>query len=154
MEKICTVCKIMKNKSDFYMRDRSKDRLHSQCKDCYKEKRLGFMAEHYRKYGDQYRTRARIRKTALKKDRQERMLNYLSGKSCKRCGIDDIRVLDFDHIDPISKEFSIARGINNGWSWDVIMLEVKKCRILCANCHRIVTAEQQNSYKWRLGRGV
>ncbi len=112
------------------------------------------MAEHYAKYGDSYRTRARVRKAVQKKDRHEKMAAYLADKSCESCGISDIRVLDFDHIEPSKKKFSISRGLNNGWAWDVIMEEVQKCRILCANCHRIVTAEQQNSHKWRLGRVV
>lgn len=154
MEKQCTVCKIVKPFSGFYFRDRQANRLHSQCKDCYRIKREGFMTEHYAKYGDSYRTRARVRKAAQKKDRQDRITDYLAGKSCEVCGISDIRVLDFDHIDPKSKKFSISRGLNNGWAWDIIIDEIQKCRILCANCHRIVTAEQQNSYKWRLGRVV
>ena len=151
---MCTVCKKIKDPADYYFRDKPNNRLHSQCKECYKVKRENFMGAHYAKYGDQYRTRAKIRKTALKKDYQAGIASYLEDKSCEKCGINDIRVLDFDHIAPDQKSFSIARGINNGWSWEVIMQEIKKCRILCANCHRIVTAEQQNSYKWRLGRVV
>lgn len=76
------------------------------------------------------------------------------GKGCEHCGIDDIRVLDFDHLDPKLKSFSIARAINESYSWDKILEEIKKCRILCANCHRIRTAEQYNWRKWRLGRVV
>jgi hypothetical protein len=154
MIKQCTVCKITKSYTDFYFRDRSAGRLHSQCKECYKTKRIGFMEEHYAKYGDEYRTRARIRKMVQKSDRQEKITRYLKDKHCEVCGISDIRVLDFDHLDQKTKKFSIARGLNNGWAWDVILEEIQKCRILCANCHRIRTAEQQNSYKWRLGRVV
>ncbi len=136
------------------MRDQSRSRLHSQCKQCYKAKRELFYIEHYKKYGDTYRTRARIRKAAIKRLRQEQLIEYLADKSCERCGISDLRVLDFDHIDAASKKFGISRGITACYAWEEIVEEIKKCRILCANCHRIRTAEQQNWRKWHLGRVV
>jgi hypothetical protein len=76
------------------------------------------------------------------------MAEYMIDKGCEQCGIDDIRVLDFDHLDPKLKSFGIARAINASYSWEKIQEEIKKCRILCANCHRIRTAEQ---YSWRKG---
>ncbi len=107
------------------------------------------MAEHYAKYGDQYRTRARIRKAAIKKLRQEQLYNYMKNKSCENCGFSDIRALDFDHIDATAKRFGIARAIASCYAWEEVLLEIQKCRILCSNCHRIRTAEQ---YNWRKGR--
>ncbi|CAN5395781.1 hypothetical protein BH10PAT3_BH10PAT3_3910 [soil metagenome] len=75
------------------------------------------------------------------------MLDYLQDKSCVECGINDVRVLDFDHIDPTTKSFGIAKGIHNIISWPNILKEIEKCQILCANCHRIRTSEQNNWYK-------
>lgn len=43
---------------------------------------------------------------------------------------------DFHHVDPKQKEFSITSGYQN-MSFDKIYQEVKKCILLCANCHRI-----------------
>ena len=87
----------------------------------------------------------------MKRLRQDQLYEYLAGKSCENCKFGDIRVLDFDHIDPATKRFSIARGINEAYAWEEILKEIKKCRILCSNCHRIRTAEQFNWRKWRLG---
>ncbi len=112
------------------------------------------MKEHYAKYGDAYRERAKLRKRAMKQLRQNQLYTYLSDKRCEECGFDDIRVLDFDHTNPEEKRFSIARAINECYAWDEIVVEIKKCRILCSNCHRIRTAEQFNWRKWRVGRGV
>jgi hypothetical protein len=75
------------------------------------------------------------------------MLEYLSDKSCERCGVSDPRVLEFDHIDPKSKSFSIARGISDILSWENILVEIKKCQVLCANCHKIKTADEQHWYR-------
>lgn len=33
------------------------------------------------------------------------------------------------------------------YGWDKIENEIKKCRILCANCHLRQTAKQQKWYK-------
>ncbi len=154
MIKRCTVCGIDKPLELFYHKNKIRNKYHSQCKDCYAVKRKYFYDAHYAKYGDAYRLRARVRKANTKRDRQDKMAEYMVGKGCEHCGIDDIRVLDFDHLDPKLKSFSIARAINESYSWDKILEEIKKCRILCANCHRIRTAEQYNWRKWRLGRVV
>jgi hypothetical protein len=58
------------------------------------------------------------------------------GGCCSRCGYDKCHgALHFHHIDPNQKEFSISR--NTSLSWEVIKLEVRKCVLLCANCHSI-----------------
>jgi hypothetical protein len=60
---------------------------------------------------------------------------------CSKCGNDDYRVLEFHHIQ--EKEFNIGDSINRGFSKEKILLEIKKCEILCANCHRIETYESR-----------
>lgn len=149
MPKVCSVCNLEKDVKDFYFKNKDKGWLHAQCKSCYSEKRKSFMPEHYAKYGDVYRSRARTRKATVKKIRQNQLYDYLEYKSCEQCGFSDIRALDFDHLDPAIKKFSIARAINDCYSWEKILLEIRKCQILCSNCHRIRTAEQ---YNWRKGR--
>lgn len=146
-EKICSSCNKLKSDKDFFFRDKSNNKLHSQCKTCYTEKRRVTYKRHYHKYGDQYRLRAVARKRIVKADLRNKMLKYLYDKNCAICGISDIRVLDFDHINPKTKDFSVAKGLSNLYTWDKILVEIDKCRILCANCHRIVTSEQQAWYK-------
>ncbi len=149
--KKCTVCFLEKSESDFYVKAKLTGKLHSHCKGCYAQKRKLFHDAHYTKYGDAYRERARIRAANIKRLRQDKLYEYLKNKSCSICGFDDIRTLDFDHIDPTKKRFSIARAINERYSWEEIAKEIKKCRILCSNCHRIRTAEQFGWRKWHLG---
>lgn len=144
--KTCTVCGETKLREEYYLKDKKLGKFHSQCKSCYAAKRRLFMEEHYLKYGDAYRERARKRKASLKKLRQEQLYEYMKDKKCENCEVDDMRVLDFDHKDPNNKKFGIARAVNEGYAWELILEEIKKCRILCANCHRIRTAEQ---FGWR-----
>jgi len=145
--KQCSVCGKVKSKQDFFFRDKNTGKRHSQCKQCYTDKRKGTYKQHYHKHGSEYRVRAIQRNRKIKDYLRRKMLDYLTDKSCIQCGINDRRVLDFDHLDPTLKSFSIARGITNTRSWDAILLEIKKCQILCANCHRIRTSEQQNWYR-------
>lgn len=58
------------------------------------------------------------------------------GSKCCVCGYDDtnyIEVFDFHHIDPSQKEFSISKKIR---AWDDLVAEVRKCIMVCSNCHR------------------
>ena len=77
----------------------------------------------------------------VKKSRQtkrEFILTVLGGK-CAICGYDKCSAaLDAHHIDPNKKEFTIASNPNK--SYEAISNELKKCVLLCANCHRALHA--------------
>lgn len=58
------------------------------------------------------------------------------GSQCQECKqVHEPYVFDFHHIDPNVKEFGIG---NNGniRSWERVKIELDKCILLCANCHR------------------
>lgn len=129
------------------MKDKKSGRLHAQCKDCYKEHRRSHYAEHYHKYGDEYRERAKIRRAKIKRNLQIKLVDYLKNKSCEICGESDIRVLEFDHLDPVTKRFGIATAITDGRKWPDILEEIECCQILCANCHKKLTAVQYGWFK-------
>ena len=57
---------------------------------------------------------------------------------CEICGYNEHpTALQFDHIDPATKSFPVARSKEH--SWDKLIKEIAKCRVLCANCHMIHT---------------
>lgn len=59
-----------------------------------------------------------------------------SGGKCIKCGYNKCsRALEFHHIDPSNKKFSL--GLNNLWSKTIDELEKEweKCQLLCSNCH-------------------
>jgi len=145
--KQCTKCSKNKQLSEYFVKDKQTGRLHAHCKSCYTLHRQSYSKEHYQKYGEVYRERAKIRRTIIKKNLQMNMLKYLIDKSCVLCGEQDIRTFEFDHLDPQQKSFGIAKGITDGRKWEVILEEITKCRILCANCHKKHTAFQNNWYK-------
>lgn len=76
-----------------------------------------------------------------KRERRNKYIKMLGGK-CERCGSRDD--LHFDHKNPDKKEFHISRMINAPEA--VVIKEVKKCRLLCNDCHREKTREN-----WEFG---
>lgn len=65
----------------------------------------------------------------------------LKQKPCKDCRVKYPHyVMDFDHRDRKTKLTSINRMVNfHSYSKDKILEEIKKCDLVCANCHRIRT---------------
>ncbi len=68
-----------------------------------------------------------------------RKMKYIAllGGACSVCGYDkNLAALEFNHIDPATKSFGIdMRKLSN--ANEVILLEeIRKCNVLCANCHR------------------
>ena len=56
------------------------------------------------------------------------------GGKCERCGYDTcIKALEFHHLDPSQKDFTIS---NDHFRLIDAVNESKKCVLLCANCHR------------------
>lgn len=59
------------------------------------------------------------------------------GDSCAHCnGRFHPAVYEFHHRDPTKKDFALGSG-GICRSWDAIKLELDKCDMLCANCHRM-----------------
>ncbi len=75
-------------------------------------------------------------------------LEYLASKGCAECGERDPRVLEFDHLDPRRKKHDVSRILADGYSWgsEKLREEIRKCRVICANCHRLHTITQQEYY--------
>lgn len=74
---------------------------------------------------------------AVKNSRQnlKRRLIYIMGSKCQICGYDKCQsALEFHHINPKEKEFTL--GYNTNTSFAKAKEEIKKCILVCANCHR------------------
>ncbi len=83
---------------------------------------------------------------------REYAYNYLNARQCVRCTESDPAALEFDHLDPQEKRFTISQGIKQGVTLKALISEIKKCQILCANCHRKKTAKEQGWFKFTNGR--
>jgi len=64
-----------------------------------------------------------------------RLVEAMGGK-CVCCGYNRcIRALKFHHSNPDEKEAGVANVRANIKSWKKIVAEIKKCVLVCGNCH-------------------
>lgn len=65
----------------------------------------------------------------------------VKGGKCEHCGWNEHPAgLQFHHRDPSQKKFTItssAMGSPKKYPWEVILSEIAKCDLLCANCYFI-----------------
>lgn len=61
-------------------------------------------------------------------------MQYLGGRCCI-CGYNKCTAaLEFHHVNPEDKKFTISRGL--GSTWNNLKKELNKCVLLCCRCHR------------------
>ena len=98
-----------------------------------------YRKEHYKKNRVVYIAKA-MRNSAVTRRFLDKWVNDLKAAPCSRCKQSYPSVcMDFHHRDPESKVLGIPQMRSGAWSLDRVLKEVKKCDLLCANCHRIVT---------------
>ncbi len=80
---------------------------------------------------------------AVRKRRQKirRMAVAAKGGRCEKCGYDRCtEALEFHHLDNSNKNFGLSEK-GHARSWKKVEKELKKCVLLCANCHREIHAD-------------
>ncbi len=75
---------------------------------------------------------------------QEMIWSYKETHPCIDCGEADPIVLEFDHRDPKQKLFLVSQAIVVTRNPQVILDEIGKCDIRCANCHRRRTVREKH----------
>jgi hypothetical protein len=84
-----------------------------------------------------------IERVRLRQAATLEFLRELRRRPCADCGQTfPPWVMDFDHRDPKAKSFGLAAGKALLKSRDVLLAEIAKCDIVCANCHAVRT------YNW------
>lgn len=126
--KKCTRCGCVKDIDEFYDKPSNTDGKNKTCNKC-----LNYYSEnHYVNNKETYLKNGQRRKTFLKQ-----FINRVKRRTvCPICGEKRYWVLEFHHKDKKEKEFNIAKMANYGYSIKKIKEELRKCIIICANCHK------------------
>lgn len=120
--KTCRDCGIELPLSEFYKNRNVRDGYLNQCKKC----TVG-------RYGPGRSARAKRDRLYFQQIKLER--------GCADCGYRENAVaLDFDHLPGTEKKYRVA--CMAGVSRALIDAEIAKCEVVCANCHRIRTANR------------
>lgn len=125
----CTKCKQEKPLTEFYWRDKERKIPSTYCKACNKEH-----TKSWRKTIGKDKWKAGVKR---QRDKVKAWINEQKALGCERCGDSRFYVIDFHHIDPTTKKFTIGSGYANS-NLKQTKEEVAKCKRLCANCHREV----------------
>lgn len=108
-QKLCPKCNKEKNVKEFHLK-KSENRRSSWCKSCvYESQKKRWI------------------------DRKKKAIDLFGGK-CGICGYDkNYAAFDFHHVDPNEKEFDWQKLRLR--KWNSVIDELKKCVLLCKNCH-------------------
>lgn len=131
-KKKCSCCQVFKDKSCYGFKNKKLSKLQARCKEC----QSLYSKEHYMSNKSDYCKRARKNNIKYKKRNQNFIREYKTSIGCKFCKETSHICLDFHHLNPKMKDWNISilsRGAN---SIKTIQKEIKKCIVICSNCHR------------------
>lgn len=119
MKKQCKYCLRWCDEKDFGVALTTEAKVYRRrkCRDCYRETKR------------EYRNRKR-----------QEVLKYKESQGCCKCGMTDFRALEFHHPND-DKEFNIGNSRHIGF--EKLWKEIKKCEVICANCHSIQHFEEK-----------
>lgn len=129
--KVCRVCSRELPTSSFYKRSSSKDGLQKECKEC----KSSYQSTWYSLNKDSQLRRVSANKHKYRSDLRELKDN----KPCTDCGVSfPYFVLEWDHL-PENEKLSDVSRLSRSGSKKQAIIEIEKCELVCANCHRYRT---------------
>jgi hypothetical protein len=139
--RICSKSGVEKAIEEFPLRSQFTERRQSYCKDC----RSILGANWYERNKDYQKENASRHRKEYRQTAKEFIWDYLSTHACIDCRESDPHALEFHHVG--KKTTEVSRLIGRGASLDALKAEIDQCVVLCANCHRKLTAKAQGWFK-------
>jgi hypothetical protein len=124
--KTCIKCKEVKSVELF---NRRRSTWQSYCRECDNAKQR----ERYQENKKYYYSKCKNQRNKVRQ-----FVDNIKKCGCKLCDEKEICCLEFHHL--FDKEDTISLMVAKSMSLDKIILEIKKCVVLCSNCHRKVHA--------------
>jgi hypothetical protein len=138
----CPTCGERRAEGEFNWRNRAKGLRHSSCRYC----KMRYQHNWYLKHRTEHIAVTAHRRRLYRTQSRHFVLEYLKTHPCEVCTETDPVVLDFHHRHPSRKTKEIAQMLGT-YTTNKVILEIRKCRVLCSNCHRRITARHQGWYK-------
>ena len=151
MLKRCFKCRKKKETNLFYRDIQKSDGLTSFCRDCVRRQNIDSYEKNrlkIKEYSNRYyqeNKELRKKKAREKYARTKKMVTELLGGKCMRCGFEDKRVLQVDHINGGgSKHFKVKGSAYTTYAEMVgsIKNKEKLYQLLCANCNLVEAFEK------------
>lgn len=139
MIKVCSTCKqALPATAEYFAsrQDRKMPQLQTMCKKCQRV----YRKTHYEKNKKKYIDKARVYTRSI----VDWFTEFKSSLSCENCGENRAWVLDFHHVNPDEKEIEIGH-LSRLASKKKLLSEMKKCKVLCSNCHRDLHHRKRNA---------
>ena len=136
----CGRCRRRRPANEFNWRNKAHTRRQSYCRECGNQAwREWYRSEPNRKRHLEQLSRRRIRRI----ERNRRLVRWLKSAPCTDCqGVYPSHVMDFDHIESKSREIPYLVYSS---STETLIEELKKCQVVCANCHRQRTERRRTT---------
>jgi len=135
--KRCYDCGLVKPIEAFAFANKARGTRQARCRSCH----ATYRRQHYVRNRDVYIRREVGRIKRNREQNRSLIREYLRAHPCVDCGETDIVTLQFDHRDRLTKRTEVALLVVRK-SWSIVLAEIAKCDVRCANCHRRRTASQ------------
>lgn len=101
--------------------------------------------ERLQQWRKEYNAKNRTKKSLRDKELRQKgraLVDAFKDKPCADCGVKYPPVaMDLDHVRG-GKIRSVSSLVGSGYRIELILEELKKCEVVCSNCHRIRTHEK------------
>jgi hypothetical protein len=112
------------------------------------DKRRAYARQHYENNRERYKEQSRASNKQRIEGNRLQLWIYLLSHPCVDCDESDPIVLQFDHLPGLEVKFmDVSKMVHDGYSWATITKEIKKCEVVCANCHIRRTATRGKWFK-------
>jgi hypothetical protein len=106
----------------------------------YNERNREKVKANRKKYRENNKEKIRETQYAYRKKVREWFIEFKKTHPCEICGESHPACISFHHINPEEKEIDLAHAYSS-YSIKRIKEEIKKCQIVCENCHRKIHYE-------------
>jgi hypothetical protein len=142
--KKCSKCNLIKSESEFYQKKyRKAGALRADCKACFKNQMAVFgqankeeISDYKRQYYCDNASLIKLKRKVIRDEKAEIIGSIKRGPCCDCGKCFASCAMDFDHRDRTEKRNGISRILNTAYSVAVLKVELNKCDLVCANCHR------------------